>query len=89
MKRVTTLKTNNRTFEIVKNEDGFYLAIEDKYIDKNGCLTKKLNGLNMKADKDLNKCLQKTKDQCEIDELIANGKSVEEAIKIVILGQIA
>lgn len=72
----------DRHFVIVQNEQGFYLAIEDKYIT-DGKLNKTLNGFQMYANKDLNWCLNTCKNQVEIDYLEAQGKSKAEAYAIV------
>lgn len=74
----------DRHFTIVQNEEGFYLAIEDKHIDSNGCLNKALNGFQMFANKDLNGCLTTCKNQIEIDYLIdSEGYSKAEAFATV------
>ncbi len=79
MKKITTLIARDRHFTIIQNDEGFYLAIEDKYIDANGCLKQALNGLQMHASKDLNMCLQCTKDEVDIDYLRSTGLSKDEA----------
>lgn len=71
----------NRNFTIVQNEEGFYLAIEDKYIT-DGKLNKTLNGFQMYASKDLNTCLNTCKTQVEIEYLEAQGHSKAEAFGI-------
>lgn len=43
-KKVTTLNYRNREFYILKDERGFW-AIETKWFDENGILTKSFNGL--------------------------------------------
>ena len=48
MKYVTRFIILGREFEIVENDDGWYLAIEKKYIT-DGKLNCKLNGLQMHA----------------------------------------
>lgn len=73
----------DRYFTIVKNEDDFYLAIEDKYIDANGRLNTTLNGFQMYANKDLNDCLNTCKNQVEIEYLEAQGYTKAEAFGIV------
>lgn len=47
MKRITTVLIHDNVFEIVKNTDGVYCAINHKYLDSNGCLTKRLDGFDM------------------------------------------
>lgn len=68
----------NRNFTIVRNEDGWYLAIEDKYIT-NGKLNTTLNGFQMYASKDLNDCLDTCQKQIEIEYLISQGFTKAEA----------
>ena len=72
----------DRNFVIVKNEEDFYLAIEDKYIDNNGRLNTTLNGFQMYANKDLNDCLNTCKHQVEIEYLESQGYSKAEAFAI-------
>lgn len=43
-KKVTTVNHRNREFYILQDEKGFW-AIESKWFDKNGVLTKSFNGL--------------------------------------------
>ena len=71
----------DRHFVIVKDEQDFYLAIEDKYIT-NGKLNKTLNGFQMYANKDLNDCLNTCKHQVEIEYLVSEGYSKAEAFAI-------
>ena len=68
----------DRKFTIVKQDD-FFLAIEDKYIT-DGKVNTQLNGLQMHASKDLNDCLNTTKDCVEVDYLIQQGMSRDEAL---------
>lgn len=89
MKNITTLVVRNRKFYIVKNEDGLYLSIEDKYVDENGKLNTTLNGITMKANKDLEDCIKQTKDQVEVDYLVSTGMDLIKAIQLVILGKVA
>lgn len=39
-----------QTFAICTNKDGVYMAINHKYLDKNGALTQELNGIQMYVD---------------------------------------
>lgn len=86
MKNITTLNTEGRKFYIVQNDDGFYCAIEDKFVDENGKLTQKLNGLQMNANKNVADCINQTMSKCRIDTLVKNGMDVTTAIQKVILG---
>ena len=79
---VRNFVVRDRHFTIVKDAEGFYLAIEDKYIDANGKLNTTLNGFQMYANKDLNTCLNTCKHQVEIEYLEAQGYSKAEAFAI-------
>lgn len=68
----------NRHFTIVKHE-GFYCAIEDKYINEDGTLNTALNGGQLHASKDLNQCLGFVRDRVEIDYLKSTGMTSAEA----------
>lgn len=82
MAKVTTLVVRGRHFIVVKNDEGFYLAIETKYIDADGRLNTALNGMQMHASKDLNMCLECTKDAVDIDYLKSTGLNKDEAFKV-------
>ena len=68
----------DRHFVVVKDEQDFFLAIEDKYIT-DGKMNTTLNGFQMFANKDLNGCLNACKHQVEIDYLVDNGYSKAQA----------
>lgn len=82
MKHITTLKVRGRSFDIVLDK-GYYQAVEDKYIDENGRLTRTLYGHQTFANEDLNKCIKGVRNQVEIDYLIEQGHSKAEAFGIV------
>lgn len=71
-----------RVFHIVQDEEGFFLAVEDKYVT-NGKLNTTLNGFQLHASKCLKTCLQGVEDMVEIDYLRSIGKSDAEAFSIV------
>ena len=73
--------TRSRHFTIIKDENDFYCAIEDKYIT-DGKLNTTLNGFQMYANKDLNKCLNSVVDAVEVDHLVKSGYSKAEAFAI-------
>lgn len=79
---IKKLVVRNRHFTVVKDERGFYLAIEDKYIT-DGKLNTTLNGFQMYANKDLNECLKTCKTQVEIEYLVDNGYSKAQAFATV------
>ncbi len=70
---ITTLYFRNDSFKIVKDTDGWYLAVDTKYLDRNGRVTRKLNGLQMHAAKSFDECINKTKFAVKVDELVAQG----------------
>lgn len=82
MKHITTYHSRGRHFEIVLNDEGYYLAIEDKYIT-DGRMNTTLNGLQMNANKDLELCLEHTRRDVEIAYLMSEGKTLAEAYSIV------
>ena len=82
LKKLTTLLVRDREFYIVKIDD-YYCAIEDKYLDENGVVNQKLNGLQMHAEKTMEQCIKAVQDSVEIDYLMDNGYSMEQAFKAV------
>ncbi len=80
---IKNVTIRNRHFTIVKNDDGFYCGIEDKYIDKDGRLNRTLNGFQMHANKDINETIKGIKDKVEMDYLESQGHSKAEAFCIV------
>lgn len=72
----------DRNFTIVQNEDGWYLAIEKKYIDPDGRINTELNGRQMNASKDLSNCLRMVENDVEIEYLEGLGHSKAEAFAI-------
>lgn len=70
-----------RHFTIAQNEDGFFLAIEDKYIT-DGKLNRTLNGFQMYASKSLQDCLTSLRNAIEIEYLESQGHSKAEAFAI-------
>ena len=75
---IKTFTARNRNFTIVKDEQGFYLAIEDKYIT-DGKTNTALNGLQMSASKDLNQCLQMCNNKVDTDYYLSQGMTKAEA----------
>ena len=66
-KVITTLVARGRKFYITTWEGELpqmigtqkrYVAIEDKYLDENMCLTQTLNGFQMHAEPTLEQCIQ-------------------------------
>lgn len=75
---VKNFSQRGRHFVIVQNEDGYYLAIEDKYIT-NGKINQRLNGFQMFASKKLEDCIKRLGDSVEIEHLVSIGHSKAEA----------
>ena len=75
---IKKVSIRNRHFTIVKDEAGYYLAIEDKYIT-DGKLNQTLNGFQMHAHKELQGCLNSVKDCVEVAYLVSQGMSKAEA----------
>lgn len=78
---IRNLEVRGRHFTIAKNDEGFYMAIEDKYIT-DGKMNTTLNGLQMHASKDLNDCLKGVNDEVEVEYLISTGKTKAQAMAI-------
>lgn len=87
---IRNFSARNRNFTIVKDAQGFYQAIEDKYIDKDGRVTKTLYGHQTFASRELNMTLQNLQNGIEFDYLVEQGHSKGEAFGIVhnLLGKI-
>lgn len=75
---IRTLSARNRHFTIVQDEQGFYCAIEDKYIT-DGKLNTTLNGFQMHASKDLDACVKGTIECVEIEYLMDEGYTKAQA----------
>lgn len=70
----------DRHFVIVQDENGWYLAVEDRYIGDDGKLIQALNGFNTHANKNLDACLTNTRDYVEADYLVGQGYTKAEAL---------
>ena len=78
---IKNVTIKNRHFTIVKNAEGWYLAIEDKYIT-DGKTNTKLNGLQMHANRELNGCLKSLNDCVEMRYMVDEcGMTIEEAFE--------
>lgn len=72
-----------RHFTIVHSrEHNMYLAIEDKYINEDGRLNTKLNGLQMHAGKTMDECINYVTDMVEVEYLVSQGHTKAEAMCI-------
>lgn len=72
-----------RNFTIVKDQ-GFYMAIEDKYLDENGCLNQRLCGRQLYPAREVKQCMKYVNDECDIAYHMANGMTKEEAYATVL-----
>lgn len=81
MQHITTFYARTESFVIVKNPEGYYLAINTKYIDNNGKLTRPLNGLQMNASKDLEQCITSTRVQVNADYYMSCGMDILTALQ--------
>lgn len=84
MKHITTLKVRNKSFEIVKDEKGFW-AIEDKYIT-DGKLNKQINGITGHLRETLEQCIESARMSAEVDYLVSEGWDATEAVMKVCMG---
>lgn len=80
---ISKYEVMGRKFCIVKTEDGFYLAVDYKYIDSEGNTTKALSGLELCASRNLRKCLKLVRDHVKIEYLLDNGATKAEAFSAV------
>lgn len=66
-------------FAIVKHE-GFFCAVNRKYIDKDGMVTETLNGLQMCAAHTIGECIEHIKNNLDVDYYMENGLSRFQAM---------
>lgn len=78
---VTTFYYRGETFKIVKCEN-YYMAINTKDIDENGVLTKSYNGINGHATKSIQKTINSVKYSLDVDILMQEGHSLEDALNM-------
>ena len=71
-------EVRGRVFTVVYDQ-GHYLAIEDKFLDENGCLKQQLCGPQMFASVSLAGCLEFVRNDVEIHHLVSEGMSLAEA----------
>lgn len=67
-----------RNFVIVRNCDGFYCAIEDKYIT-DGKINTSLSGQQLHASRSVAECLEDTRHAVEMDYYMEHGLTKAEA----------
>lgn len=77
-----------RVFTIAeRDEDGILVAIENKYIDKNGRLTKSLNGFNLLADRRRNtipEIIERIYETVDYEEFMEDAapQSIQEKVEL-------
>ena len=76
MKIVTRFFYRDNEYIITKN-DGFYMAINTQDLDKNGCLVRTMNGLQLFANRDLNNTLEQVKNHLDIIAYGFTSKDIE------------
>lgn len=96
-KVLTTLLVRDRKFYITTWEGALpgmtglqkrYVAIEDKYLDKNMCLTQTLNGFQMHAEEKIENCIQAVRQSVEVDwRMKEYGETLEAALYEVMFGK--
>lgn len=91
IRKVTELVAEGTKFYIVKRTDIhpgtsevriLYCAIDEKYVDENGCLNKELNGLQMHARKTLDECINEVISVQKAKKLMEQGVDEMDAIMI-------
>ena len=95
-KVLTTLLARDRKFYITTWEGEIsgligtqkrYVAIEDKYLDKDMKLNRTLNGLQMHAEPTIEKCIEAVRTAVEVDYRVNKlGMSIESALYEVMFG---
>ena len=84
VRRITKVIGRGRTFHIVWNDQfSRYCAIEDKYLDENGCLTKTLNGITMHASETVDQCIQGVQMEIEANYLLTQGYDMLGAMEVI------
>ena len=59
LRKVTELRSIRESYKVCKY-DNYYVAVNVKYIDENGAITKPLNGIEMCASDTVQECIQNT-----------------------------
>ena len=77
---IKKIQARDEKFVIVHNEEGWYLAINTKYIDADGKLNRQLNGLQMFANKELKQTVRTVLMSVEVDYLMSTGMTDTEAV---------
>ena len=71
-------ETRGRVFTIV-NDQGKFLAIDNKYLDEEGRTKVSLNGFQMHAADTLKDCIENANRACWMEDLMSEGFSKAEA----------
>ena len=81
MNVLTTLTVRDDTFYIIKNGD-YYCAVNTKDV-KDGKTTRKLNGLQMFANKSIDRCIEEVRFATEVNYRMSQGMTFEDAVNDV------
>ena len=77
---IKKIQARDEKYVIVRNEEGWYLAINTKYIDADGKLNRPLNGLQMFANKELKQTVRTVLMFAEVEYLKSTGMNDMEAM---------
>lgn len=83
IKVVSKLYYKGREFYITQHESGLYMSVPVEYV-VNGVLTKTINGIKGHARDTIAECIRSTQVSVDVEELIAQGHSLDMALEIVI-----
>lgn len=87
MKKVTELNTHGKRYIIAKDDNGYW-GISEDYLDEDGHLTQRLNGIQGLLSDTLSSCLTTCMYDAWLQELRNQGMPLEEALQ-TIYGELA
>lgn len=83
MKKVTELLVYGTRYIIAKDSHGYW-GINEKYLDANGCLTTRLNGIQGNLTSTLKDCIDMCKTEAHLVQLLKDGYSFSDAaVKVI------
>lgn len=88
MKKVTTYTELGRSFVIARDDEGFFWAIEDKYIDGNGKLKKSINGLEGHRGETMEWTISTLSNEIQTVDLVKKGWHPVQASIFVTTGKL-
>lgn len=80
MRKTTEIRENGKTFYIVSTHNG-YMAIDADWVDSNGCLTRKVNGIQGHYAKTPDGCISNLRFHLKVERLMNSGLSLSEALQ--------